>query len=111
MSHEEIWSKLSATSLNGDRRYTRCDIGIGCNFIKLLIRDRVLFEVATELEFAAISLSSTAEGYGQRINSMKDDIEAISQLERWDCDDRDFEDSQEIIQILRRCCIPKGRPR
>jgi len=89
MSHQEIWSKLLATSLGGDRR------------------DRVLFEVATELELAAISLSSTAEGYGQRINSMNDDIEAISQLERWDCDDRDFEDSQEIVQILRRCCIPK----
>ena len=50
-------------------------------------------------------MSSTAEGYGERINTMKDDI---SQLERWDGDDREFEDSQEIIQILRRCCIPRN---
>ena len=39
---------------------------------------------------------------------MKDDIESISQLERWDSDDRDFEDSQEIVQILRRCCISRN---
>lgn len=74
---------------------------------KTFVRDEILFEVATKLELSAISLSSTAEGYGQRINTMKGDIEAISQLERWDSDDRDFEDSQEAIQILRRC-IQKG---
>ena len=59
--------------------------------------------VASELELSVISLSSTAEGYGERINTMKDDI---SQLERWDGDDRDFEDSQDVIQMLRRY-IPK----
>ncbi|KAF8799355.1 ATP-dependent DNA helicase [Phlegmacium glaucopus] len=91
MSHEEeAWSKLSTTNLDGNRR------------------DNILFEVATELELSAISLSSTTEGYGQRINTMKDDIQAISQLERWDGNDRDFEDSQEVIQILRRC-IPTAR--
>ena len=68
----------------------------------------MLFEVASELELLAISLSSTADGYGERINTMKDDIEGISQLERWDGDDRDFEDSREVVQILRRRCIPRN---
>ena len=73
--------------------------------IDLLIRDQILFEVASELELSVISMSSTAEGYGERINTMKDDI---SQLKRWDGDDGDFEDSQEVIQMLRRCCIPRN---
>lgn len=73
--------------------------------IDISIRDQILFEVASELELSVISLSSTAEGYKERINTMKDDI---SQLERWDGNDGDFEDLQEIIQILRRCCIPKN---
>ena len=70
----------------------------------ILIRDQILFEVASELELSVISLSSTAEGYSERINTMKDNI---SQIERWDGDDGDFEDSQEVIQIIRRCCIQK----
>ena len=69
------------------------------------IRDQILFEVASELELSVISLSSTAEGYRERIDTMKDDI---SQLERWDGNDEDFEDLQEVIQILRRCCIPRN---
>ena len=71
----------------------------------ILIRDQILFEVASELELSVISLSSTAEGYRERIDTMKDDI---SQLERWDGDDGNFEDSQEIVQILRRRCIPRN---
>jgi hypothetical protein len=70
-----------------------------------VIRDQILFEVASELELSVISLSSTAEGYGERINTMKD---GISQLERWDGDDRGFEDSQEVMQMLRRHCIPRN---
>lgn len=71
----------------------------------ILIRDQILFEVASELELSVISLSSTAEGYRERINMMKDEI---SQLERWDGEDGDFEGSQEVIQMLRRCCIPRN---
>lgn len=70
-----------------------------------LIRDQILFEVASGLELSVISLSSTAEGYGEKINTMKDDI---SQLERWDGNDQDFEDLQEVIQMLRRQCIPRN---
>jgi len=70
-----------------------------------LNRDQILFEVASELELSVISLSSTAEGYGERINTMKD---GISQLERWDGDDQNFEDSREVIQMLRRHCIPRN---
>ena len=73
--------------------------------IDILIRDQILFEVASELELSVISLSSTAEGYRERIDMMKEDI---SQLERWDGDDENFEDSQEVIQMLRRCCIPRN---
>ena len=36
---------------------------------------------------------------------MKEDI---SQLERWDGDDENFEDSQVVIQVLRRRCIPRN---
>ena len=71
----------------------------------IIIRDQILFEVASELELSVISLSSTAEGYSERINTMKD---SISELERWDGDDGDFEDSQEVIEMLRRCCIPRN---
>ena len=46
------------------------------------VRDKILYEVATELELLAISLSSTVDGYGQRIHTMKDGIQALSQLER-----------------------------
>ena len=77
---------------------------IGSKF-DILIRDQILFEVASELELSVISLSSTAEGYRERIDMMKEDI---SQLERWDGDDENFEDSQEVIQMLRRYCIPRN---
>jgi hypothetical protein len=73
--------------------------------LTFLIRDQILFEVASGLELSVISLSSTAEGYGEKINTMKDDI---SQLERWDGNDQDFEDLQEVIQMLRRQCIPRN---
>ena len=74
-------------------------------FVTSLSRDQILFEVASELELSVISLSSTAEGYGERINTMKD---GVSQLERWDGDDQGSEDSREVIQMLRRYCIPRN---
>ena len=96
---QEAWSKLSAKSLDGHRRYRHSAI---CRiYFNPIVRDKILFEVATELELSAILLSSTAEGYGQRISTVKDDIQAISRSEQWDGNARDFEDSQEVIQILR----------
>ena len=108
---EEVWSKLSAKGLDGHKRYSEADICIWYNFTPQIVRDKILYEVAIELELLAISLSSTVEGYGQRIHTMKDGIQALSQLERWDGNDRDFEDSQDVIQILRRFCVRNGKGR
>lgn len=101
---EEAWSKLSGRGLDVYKRYRHSNLLFRMQF-DILIRDQILFEVASELEFSVISLSSTAEGYRERINSMKEDI---SQLERWDGDDENFEDSQVVIQVLRRRCIPRN---
>ncbi|KAF8155773.1 P-loop containing nucleoside triphosphate hydrolase protein [Crassisporium funariophilum] len=90
-----VWSKLSTLDFDTDKK------------------NEIIFQAANDLELSAISLSSTSEGYNERILTMKEDIRSIASLNLWDIDDADFEDSQDIIQSLRRYCVspPKKRTR
>ncbi|KAF8909050.1 P-loop containing nucleoside triphosphate hydrolase protein [Gymnopilus junonius] len=90
---EAYWSKICKSDLDENRR------------------NEVVFETAKELEFMAISLSSTLDGYKIRIESIRKDIKALSDLSLWDSRDSDFEDSQDIIACLRRLAssLRKGK--
>ncbi|PPQ73318.1 hypothetical protein CVT26_015341 [Gymnopilus dilepis] len=81
---EAYWSKLCENELDDNQR------------------SEVVFRTAAELEFTAISLSSTLDGYKARIASIREDAKALSNLSSWDSSKSDFEDSQEIIASLRR---------
>ncbi|KIM40904.1 hypothetical protein M413DRAFT_155638 [Hebeloma cylindrosporum] len=81
--NDDYWEKVSERELSEDEK------------------NEILFKVASELEESAISMSSTLEGYDSRIDVIRGDIKALSNLKRWDKGDDDFEDSQEIVQSLR----------
>lgn len=59
-----------------------------------------------DLEATIILLSSTLSGYRDRVGWKREDIVALSELDRWDSDDRDFDGPQEIIQSLRQHSLP-----
>ncbi|KAF9525495.1 P-loop containing nucleoside triphosphate hydrolase protein [Crepidotus variabilis] len=82
---EPIWQKISSRMLDD------------------VERARIIFQTSKAIESNALLLSSTLQGYLDRIESRKEDIKALSKLEMWDSDDgkEDFEESQEIVQILR----------
>ncbi|CAA7263963.1 unnamed protein product [Cyclocybe aegerita] len=90
---DDYWEKITSRSLTDDQRY------------------QAIFQAAVELEQSAILYCSTLDGYNTRISSIRDDIRGMSKLHRWDKDDGDFEESQEIIQILRvKALPPSARP-
>ncbi|KAF9046112.1 P-loop containing nucleoside triphosphate hydrolase protein, partial [Panaeolus papilionaceus] len=81
---DEIWEKLSSSEVSSRRR------------------NKIIFKVATSLECDAIRMCSTFDGYTARIENTKEDIEGLSNLSLWDKDVGDFNDSQDIIQLLRQ---------
>ena len=58
------------------------------------------------MEAALILLSSTLSGYRERVRWKTEDIIALSDLDRWDSDDPEFDGPQEIIQSLRQYSFP-----
>jgi hypothetical protein len=108
--NDDYWEKISERELGNDKR----PVIIIFDFSRKLNvhhRDETLFEVASELEQIAISLSSTLEGYNIRVGAIRDDIKALSDLKRWDKDDDEFEDPQDIIRCLRECSRTSSRQR
>jgi hypothetical protein len=61
------------------------------------------------MEAATILLSSTLSGYRERVGWRREDIVALSDLDRWDSDGADFDGPQEIIQSLRQYSLPSSR--
>ena len=74
------------------------NIGIPYNFIRNLksSREKILLEVATQSERSVFR-----SRYGWRNNT----------LERWDGNDRGFEDLQEVFQIFCCCCVRNNEGR
>lgn len=71
-------------------------------------RNEVIFKTANELEILGISLSSTSEGYSNRIDATREDIKKLSNVSLWDSSDGGFDDSQDIVDALRRCASRYG---
>lgn len=67
-------------------------------------RDGVISAAAQELEFSALSLCSTVDGYGQRTTEKIEGIHMLAQSGFWNSDDNneDFEDGKEVVEIMRR---------
>ena len=62
-----------------------------------------------QLESSALLLSSTTNGYKDRVGSIREDITTLSNLNLWDSGRSNFEDAQEIIQYLRQHSLPTGK--
>ncbi|PPQ71044.1 hypothetical protein CVT24_011925 [Panaeolus cyanescens] len=88
---DEYWEQLSASVVSSNRR------------------NKVIFKVSRSLEVDILRMCSTYEGYKSRIESTKETIEALTQLNLWDKDKSDFDDSQEIIQTLRQHSMSEKR--
>ena len=98
---EAYWSKLCENELDDNQRYV-LERAFSVKLFLTDPRNEVVFRTAAELEFTAISLSSTLDGYKARIASIREDAKALLNLSSWDSSKSDFEDSQEIIASLRR---------
>lgn len=108
--NDNYWEKICDRELGEDKK----SVNIVFNsFTKLNVncRNEILFKVASELEQSAISLSSTLEGYDSRVDAIRGDVKALSNLKRWDKDNDDFEDSQDILHCLRECSKISSRRR
>ena len=110
LMNDDYWEKISDKEFGGDKRSAIMNFPL---FPKLNVhyRNETLFKVASELEQSAISLSSTLEGYNSRVGAIRDDVKALANLKRWDKDDDDFGDSQDIICCLRECSKSSSRQR
>ena len=108
--NDDYWEKISETELNEDEKSVTI-IFIFQPKLNVNRRNEILFKVASELEQCAISLSSTLEGYNNRVDAIRGDIKALSDLKRWDKDDDNFEDSQDIVHCLRESSKMSSRRR
>lgn len=72
-------------------------------------RNEIIFKTATELEVLGLSLSSTAEGYRNRIAVIRADIRRLPDLSRGGPHSDDFDDVRDILECLRRHCMTKGK--
>jgi len=106
--NDDYWEKISERELDRDKRSVIINFHLEPK-LNVYCRNESLFKVASELEQTALSLSSTLEGYNSRVDAIRNDIKALSNLERWDKGDDDFEDSQDIIHWLRGCSKSSSR--
>ncbi|TFK23047.1 ATP-dependent DNA helicase [Coprinopsis marcescibilis] len=76
------------------------------------IRTKIMRALAHELERDALTMCSTTEGYRTMIASTVGGIALLDQTELWGTKRATFSDSQEILDILVRCCKTEGlKPR
>jgi hypothetical protein len=108
--NDDYWEKISERELGEDEKSVTI-IFNSSSKLSVNRRNEILFKVASELEQSAISLCSTLEGYDSRVDAIRGDIKALSNLKRWDKDDDDFEDSQDILHCLRECSKMSSRRR
>lgn len=68
--------------------------------------------VAQDLEFSAHSMSTTAEGYDERIRAKVDAIKTLKKPDAW-LGNRgygdDFEDVRDVVDVIMRLCKAGGR--
>ncbi|TFK33046.1 P-loop containing nucleoside triphosphate hydrolase protein [Crucibulum laeve] len=77
-------------------------------------RNKILDHGARELEFGLFSLSSTLDGYQDRISSQLEAIEILPSVDPSQLDGCNFEDAQEVLEILSRFSVSisqKGKER
>lgn len=61
------------------------------------------------MEFSAHGLSTTEEGYDQRISRKIEGVKKLRMQEVWNIDgNEEFDEAREVIDILRRR-VPKGK--
>lgn len=71
----------------------------------LAYRKRILSSTAVQLEGSALSLSSTAEGYGYAISGHKDAIsDELGKVDLWNSGKSDFEEAQEVLDVIIKEC-------
>lgn len=105
---EDIWAEIHSKSLD-DRRKLVLRITQQFRAFFTIYRSEIIFQVAVQLESSALLLSSTTNGYKDRIGSIRNDITALSKSNLWDSGHPEFEDAQEIIQYLRQHSLPTGK--
>jgi hypothetical protein len=71
-------------------------------------RSEIIFRVSVDLEAAIILLSSSLSGYKERVGFRREDIMALSELDRWDGDDSEFDEAQGVVQTLRQYALPSS---
>lgn len=82
-----LWGKLPKAPASSDKR------------------KRILSSTAVQLEGSALSLSSTAEGYGYAISGHKDAIsDELGKVDLWNSGKSDFEEAQEVLDVIIKEC-------
>lgn len=71
-------------------------------------RNDILSRVARDLEFSAHSMSTSAEGYGERTRAKVDAIKMLKKPEAWlgeeEWHGEDFEDAKDVLDVVHRLC-------
>lgn len=49
------------------------------------------------------------QGYLDKMECLIDEIRLLRKGEKWDSGDTDFDDAQEIVQVLRQSCVSDPR--
>jgi len=74
-------------------------------------RNDTLSRVAQDLEFSALSMSTTSEGYGDRTRAVVEAVNMLKEADAWleDRRDDDFEDARDVLDVVNRLCKAGGR--
>lgn len=72
-------------------------------------RNSILSGVASDLEFSAHSMSTTAEGYKERTEAKVDAIKMLKRPEAWLGKGEDVEDAGDVLDVVSRLCKASRR--
>ncbi|KAF9013156.1 P-loop containing nucleoside triphosphate hydrolase protein [Cyathus striatus] len=70
-------------------------------------RDDILSRTSHEVEFLAFAHCSSELGYKLRVKTLSDAVETLEESNDWTTTNEDFDDSREILDIIRRFCARK----
>ncbi|KAF7987033.1 hypothetical protein HWV62_149 [Athelia sp. TMB] len=92
---DEVWSNIRHSPLSEDTR------------------NAILSQTAQELEFRAMSLCTTVDGYKARADSQVDAVKILRGPNIWAAqagpEDEDGEDARNVIEIMQRLCKTTGK--
>ena len=109
---DEIWSNVRHSPLSEDTRcVTQCSsVVLRLNYS---VRNAILSQTAQELEFRAMSMCTTVDGYKTRADSQVDAVKMLRGPNIWaeqsGPEDEDAEDARNVIEIMQRLCKTTGK--